>query len=146
MSIPASNRPKVAWGVIYSGKAYVPGSHSFVSEMITLAGGENVFKSLSPANGSVAISLENFFAESKTADIMIYACFPQYAPSIASIIQTAPVLAGIKPIKTGKVWVLQPWYNQQQDRTDQVLYDLAALFYPKQFKDYEVKNFKKLNH
>lgn len=142
--IPDFRRPKIAWGVIYNGKAYIPGSHSFVAKMISLAGGENVFKNLSPAKGSIAVSLEVFFAQSQAADIMIYASFPQHTPSIRSILQNAPVLSSIRPVKTGNVWVLQPWYNQEQDHTDQILYDLAAIFHPNQFRAYHVHHFKKL--
>lgn len=142
--IPKGNRPKVAWGVIYNGKVYIPGGRSFVARMIEMAGGEFVFKTLSAKEGSVGITLEDFFIYSKAADVMIYASFPQYVPSINVITRMAPVLTGVKPVQTKKVWALQPWYNQQQDRTDQVLADLAAIFYPEEFPGYEVKNFQRL--
>ncbi|MGE5606735.1 MAG: ABC transporter substrate-binding protein [Bacteroidota bacterium] len=142
--IPKANRPKVSWGVIYNGKVYIPGGRSFVARMIEMAGGEFIFKTLSAKEGSIGITLEDFFVYSKAADVMIYASFPQYAPSISAITRMAPVLAGVKPIQTEKVWVLQPWYNQQQDRTDQVLADLAAIFYPEEFPGYKLKNFQRL--
>ena len=142
--IPKANHPKVAWGVIYNGKVYIPGSRSFVARMIEMAGGENVFKTLSTDQGSIAITMEDFFAYSKDTDVMIYASFPQYVPSIRTITGMAPVLAGVKSIRTGKVWALQPWYNQQQDRSDQVMVDLASIFYPTTFPGSAVKNFKRL--
>lgn len=142
--IPKGDRPKVAWGVIYNGKVYIPGGRSFVARMIEMAGGEFVFKTLSTEQGSIGIAMEDFFAYSKTADVMIYASFPQYARSIGAITRMAPVLAGVKPVQTKKVWALQPWYNQQQDQTDQVLADLAAIFYPEEFPGYVIKNFQRL--
>ena len=142
--IPKENRPKVAWGVIYNGKVYIPGSRSFVARMIEMAGGEFVFKTLSTERGSIGITMEDFFAHSKAADVLIYASFPQYVRSIGAIIRIAPVLAGVKPIQTKKVWVLQPWYNQQQDQTDQVLVDLISIFYPEEFPGYTLKNFLQL--
>ena len=142
--IPKGGHPKVAWGVIYNGKVYIPGGRSFVVRMIEMAGGEFVLKTLSAKEGSIGITLEDFFLYSKGADVMIYASFPQYVPSISAITRMAPVLAGVKPVQTEKVWALQPWYNQQQDRTDQVLADLAAIFYPEEFSGYEVKNFQQL--
>ena len=142
--IPKAKRPKVVWGVIYNGKVYIPGGRSFVARMIEMAGGEFIFKTFSADQGSIGITLEEFFNYSKGADVMIYASFPQYVPSISAIIRMAPVLAGVKPIQTEKVWALQPWYNQQQDRTDQVLADLAFIFYPEAFPGYALKNFQQL--
>ena len=144
LHIPKKNRPKVAWGVIYNGKVYIPGGSSFVARMIEMAGGEFVFKTRSTEQGSIGITLEDFFAHSKEADVMIYASFPQYVPSISALTRMAPVLTGVKPIQTKKVWVLQPWYNQQQDQTDQVLADLISIFYPEEFPGYELRNFQRL--
>lgn len=139
-------RTKVAWGMIYNGKAYIPGKNSYVAQMIELAGGENVFAGLSDAKGSVAVSLENFYACSNEAELMIYATYPEFVPTIESIWKQLPILKGIKPLQTGQVWAMQPWYNQQYDRLDTIIADLAALFYPQHFQAAKIKNFKKLRN
>lgn len=143
-SLPAGNKPKIAWGAIYNGQAYVAGGHSFVARMIEWAGGEYVFKKLAPGKGSVPVSMESFYAGLNEADLLIYATFPQYAPSLTAVIQTLPILAETQPFRQKTVWALQPWYNQQQDKTDIIIRDLAALFYPKQFEGYRVDNFERL--
>lgn len=135
---------KVAWGNIYNGKAYIPGNKSFVAEMLRRAGGENVFAALSNSQGSLEVSLEEFYACSKEADLLIYTTYPQYAPNIRAIVSETPILAQIKPVRTKRVWALQPWYNQQFDRIDEVIYDLAAIFYPQEFSEREQSNFAKL--
>ncbi|HOP74946.1 MAG TPA: ABC transporter substrate-binding protein [Bacillota bacterium] len=142
--IPSGHRVKVAWGVIYHGKAYVPGRDSFVTRMIEMAGGENVFSRITPGKGSVAVTMEHFLAYGKKADVMVYASFPQFAPSIKELIRSTPLLAEFEPVRRGNVWVLQPWYNQQQDRTDAIISDLAAIFYPGKFGGRAAANFLKL--
>lgn len=144
LRIPAGNRVKVAWGVIYNGKAYVPGGDSFVTRMIEMAGGENVFGRVARGTGSVAVTMEYFLAYGKGADVMVYASFPQFAPSIKGLIRNTPLLSEFQPVRKGNVWVLQPWYNQQQDQTDMIIADLAAMFYPKRFSEVSVSNFMKL--
>lgn len=142
--IPSGKRIKVAWGVIYNGKAYVPGEASFVARMIETAGGENVFGRTAPGKGSVAVTMEHFFAYGRTADVLIYASFPQFVPSVKELLRNTPLLAEFEAVKKNAVWVLQPWYNQQQDRTDAIIGDLAAIFYPGRFGEKPVANFVKL--
>ncbi|MDI6603659.1 MAG: ABC transporter substrate-binding protein [Thermoanaerobacteraceae bacterium] len=143
--VPKENKPKVAWGQIYKGMVYVPTGGSYVAKMIDMAGGDNIFKDVQPTKtGNVTMTLEEFYARANNADILIYPASTVYMPSVSKLVEQAPVLKDIKPIKEGKVWCLQPQYWQDLDKTEQVIADLAAIFHPKDFTGHKLQEFEKL--
>jgi len=141
--VGSGQRPRVVWGSIFKGKVYVPAGGSYVARMIDLAGGDYAFKDLEAnKGGSVTISLEEFYARSKEADIFIYASSPNYGvSSLEKLVQQGPVLADIKSVKENKVWAFQPWYYQSLDKTAEQIEDLAAILHPASFAGYQIKHF-----
>lgn len=137
-------KPKIAWGMIYNGKAFVPGNQSFAAQMITLAGGDNVFADSVNGVSSIEVSMEQFYMKAREADIFIYAVFPAFASSLNAIQVETPLLGEIKAFRSQKVWCLQPWYNQLLDKTDEIIFDLAHIFHPDLNNQYRVKHFKKI--
>jgi len=121
-------KPKVAWGMSYNGKVYVPGDQSFAAKMIELAGGEFVFNRVISGVSSLEIGLEEFYLKAQVADILILAVYPNQAPSIAAIVKETPLFKELKAVATNKVWCLQPWYNQLLDKPDELIADLAVIF------------------
>lgn len=143
--IPKGTKPKVLWGSIYKGEVYVPNGGSYVAKMIEMAGGDYVFKDLSPNKGSSSkISIEEFYAKGIDADIFIYSSTTEWTGSVQDIIKKAPVLAELNSIKKGNVWCFQPWYYQVLDKTHETIQDLAVIFHPSAFKGYSVKHYDKV--
>lgn len=136
-------KPSVLWGSIFAGKCYVPANDSYVAKEIALAGGDYLFTNLK-GTGSAIITPEELYAKGKKADIFIYSSWPPYIKSVKQIVKANPNLADIKPIREGKVWCFQPWYYQSIDKTDDIVEDLAALFYPSLFAEHKLKYFQKL--
>ncbi|KLU59921.1 periplasmic binding protein [Peptococcaceae bacterium CEB3] len=138
------DKPKVLWGMIYQGKAYVPGGDSYAAKMIALAGGDYLFKNLK-GTGSVPITLEEYYAKGKEANVYISDTMPNYGvTSIADISKQSPVLAELPTIKQGKVWCYQPWYFQSLDKTDEIIGDLAKIFHPHLFAGRQLQELMKL--
>lgn len=135
-------RPKIAWGMIYNGKVYVPAGDSYVAKIIELAGGDYLFKQL--ARGNTALSIETFYAQSKNADIMINSSYAPVVPSVKAMLSQAPILEDLNAVRRGHVWSMQPWYNQMVDQNDQILFDLGSMFHPEVIKNRRIENFLKL--
>lgn len=137
-------KPKVLWGMIYQGKAYVAGADSYAAKMIAMAGGDYLFNNIK-GTGSVPVTLEEYYAKGKEADVYIDSSMANLEHnSIANITAQGKVLADLPTIKGGKVWSFQPWYWQSLDKTDEMMGDLAAIFHPNLFNGYQLKQFKKL--
>ncbi|MEG2288679.1 MAG: ABC transporter substrate-binding protein [Clostridium sp.] len=137
--ISGVEKPKVSWGMISKGKVYVPEPDSYVAKMIEMAGGEYVFKEKNIGGGN--ISLEDFYAKSKEADVLIYSSMNQYSPTLKSVVEQAPILEDIKAVQNKTVWCFHPDYYQSIDKTDELIIDLAAMFHSDIYKDYEVKHY-----
>jgi len=138
----AKAKPKVLWGQIYQGKVFAPAGDTYVAKMIELAGGDYLFKDL---KGSGTVTLEEFYARGKSADVYISSTLPNYGvTSIAKVVEQAKVLEDLPVIKKGNVWCFQPWYYQALDKTDEMIADLAAIFHPDLFPGVEIKHHLKL--
>lgn len=138
----AKVKPKVLWGILYQGKVYVADGDSYAAKMIEMAGGDYLFKD---KKGGREITLEEFYARGKEADVFMSDTLPQYGTtSIAKITEQGKVLADLKTIKEGKVWCYQPWYYESLDKTDEIIADLGAIFHPDLFPNAELKQFMQL--
>ncbi len=137
--ISSAQKTKVSWGMVSNGTVYVPAADSYVAKMIEMAGGEYVFKDANVGGGTV--SLEDFYAKSKDADVLIYSSLSQYAPTLKSVVEQAPILGDTSPVKNKNVWCFHPDYYQALDKTDELIVDLAAIFHPELYKDYTAKHY-----
>ncbi|OPX33727.1 MAG: hypothetical protein B1H11_12035 [Desulfobacteraceae bacterium 4484_190.1] len=140
------NRPNILWGFISGrGIVYVPKADTYVARMISMAGGHYMFVNLRQT-GSAAITLEEFYARGKDADIYISpGTLPQYGiTSIKKLVAIHPVLCDFRSIKRGNVWCFQPWYWESIDKTDEIIEDLAAIFHPGLFPGHKPGYFFKL--
>lgn len=130
-----NEKPKVAWGFIFDGTAHVPNAGSHSAAMIRLAGGEYVFDDIGvELGGSAQISLEEFYIRAKDADVLIYSSILDFTPNIKAIIEAAPILEQIMPIRQGNVWAFTPDYFQMIHRRDDMIEDLASIFHPGEFE------------
>ncbi|WP_165907971.1 ABC transporter substrate-binding protein [Hydrogenispora ethanolica] len=138
-------RVKVLWGLLYDGKAYLPAADSYVARMIGMAGGEYLGpKTAGTGGGNIGVSLEEFYYLAGQADLLVSATFPSATPTLAAWLRNAPVLQTVPAVRAGRVWCLQPWYNQWLDRSDELVADLAALTHPGHFRNQRVRHFYRL--
>ena len=139
-------RPRVLWGFISGrGIVYVPRADTYVARMILMAGGHYMFMNIRQT-GSASITLEQFYARGKDADIyMSPGTLPQYGiTSIKKLVTVYPMLRDFRSIKRGNVWCFQPWYWESIDKTDEIIEDLAAIFHPELFPGHRPRYFLKL--
>jgi iron complex transport system substrate-binding protein len=131
-------RPKVLWGFLIAGKAFVPYSGSYVGEHIKIAGGDYVFKDLGPDKPHTAnITMEEFYAGGQLADVYISSGPPAYNTSTRDIVdRSLPIMEDIKPIIENTTWCYQPWYYQVVDETPAMIEELQAILYPDLYPDY----------
>jgi len=141
--VSMEKRPTVLWASIWGGKCFVPCGDSYITRIISLAGGDYLFSDLK-GTGSTNVTLEELYARGKNADVFIYPSFPPYVSSIEDILKGGPILAKLKTVKEGKVWCFQPWYYQSLDKTKGIIEDLAAIFHPELYPEHELKYFMKL--
>lgn len=135
-------KPKVLWGFLIGGKAFVPYAGSYVGEHIRLAGGDYIFKDIGPNKTHTAtISMEEFYAGGQVADVYISSGPPSYNTSTQDIVDRGlPIMEDIKPIREDTVWCYQPWYYQVVDETPAMIRELQAILYPELYPNY--KDFK----
>jgi len=124
---------KVVWASIYKGTVYVPNAGSYVAELIETAGGIYVGADIGVGRvGSAKLTLEEFYAKAKEADVLIYS--RTSVDSIADIIDLAPILEDIKPIKEGNVYRFHTSWYQTIDKTADKYRDLSHILFPDQVK------------
>lgn len=136
-------KPKVAWGSIYQGTVYVPNGESYVAKAIAQAGGDYLFKDLEGA-GSNGISVEEFFNTLTEADVFIYSASSLYMPDMKALEEAGSVLMDAKCVKEGNVWQFGINYYYDTDKADIQVLDLAAIFHPDLYPDYEITQYNKL--
>ncbi|WKY46470.1 ABC transporter substrate-binding protein [Eubacteriaceae bacterium ES3] len=123
----AEEATTVAWAMVYSGKVYVAEPDSYVAKMIELAGGDYIYKDADVGSGTV--TLEEFYASAKDADVLIYSSGITYSPSLEYVVGQAPVLEGLSAVENQKVWCLGADYWQSLDKTDEIIEDLYSIFH-----------------
>lgn len=141
--IKDADKPKIAWGVVHSGVVYVPGPESYVAEAVKAAGGEYLVPNIS-GSGSSQIAIEEFYNLIQKADVFIYSSNKNYLPDYQALFDLAPVFADAPVVKDKKIWQFSIDYYMNTDRADEQVIDLAAIFHPELFKDYEIKHYNTL--
>ena len=139
--------PKVAWGSSYKGIMYIPNAGSYVGKWIDMAGGDYVFKHVGVGKSfSAALSMEEFYVKAKDADILVYSSAVNYMqnPTVKGIVEENPLLADLKAVKNGNVWVYSADWWETIPEADRFIKDIAAVFHPEAFKGYSPSKLVKL--
>ncbi len=138
----AEYKPKVLSGVIHSGKVHVPKSDSCLAHVFATGGGDYVFKDLRPLKymaGYGSITMEAFYAGAKNADLYITESSAGHGPkTIRELSAAAKIELDIKPVRTQKIWVTQPWYWESMDHMDEIVEDIASIIHPELFPDHKL--------
>lgn len=141
--------PTVFANQIYGDIWYMPGGKSFQAKLIEDAGGNYLWKS-NDGTGTLNLSFESVFEQANEADIWINAGdFPDKGTLLASYKN----YAWFSAFKNGKVYnwnnKITPkgandYFETGTARPDLVLKDLAAIFHPELFPNYELRFYKRL--
>lgn len=139
-------KPKVAWGLSWLGKVYVANADSYVGKWIADCGGDYVFKNIGRGSDT-QVSMEDFYALAKDADILIFSSTTDYMkdPTIRGIVKDNPLFADIKAVKNGDVWAYAPDWWQTIPETDLIVKDIAAVFHPEKFPGHKTTKLVKLS-
>ncbi len=114
-----------------SGQAVTRKSSDYVSRMMEMAGGRNVFTHLENDDRLSTIKLEpeEFYKTAKDADIIIYnSTIGGEVHSIDEMIAKNELLADFKAVRTGDVWCTRESLYQETMDLGAVLEDLRAVF------------------
>jgi ABC-type Fe3+-hydroxamate transport system substrate-binding protein len=123
-------KPTFTWGTYWGKQVFVLSSGYWLAELMTLCGGEYVFKGV--VTGSTAFSLEEFVTRSRNADIYFanygHTLYPQ---TVYDLLLKYPDLAETRPFsKEGIVAVTEKIVWQDSGHLDNLALDLAAFFHP----------------
>ena len=143
-TIKAGSKPKVIWGDIYEKRVLVEPGNAWVGELVELALSDYQFEDVF-GTSCIEISLERFLHSGQDADIFFtYRTPDSGATSKAALAHANPLLAGIKPIKNGRVYSPLPHFIQSGDRLDEILTDIAAILHPESYPGYKIQFFREL--
>lgn len=115
-----------------NGNAITYKTGDYVPEMIRIAGGEYIFTDLGLDDESklstVNMSMEEFFATAKDADIVIYNCsIVSQLKSLDDFLDLSPVMKDFKAVKEGNVWCTSRSMFQQTDKMGSIIQEISAI-------------------
>lgn len=114
-----------------SGQAVTRKSGDYVTKMIELAGGENIFKNLGDdkATSSVTMEMEQFYTQAKDADFIIYnSTIGGEVATIDQLIEKNELLKDFKAVRNGNVWCMKENLFQETMKFGTVISDLNSIF------------------
>ncbi|MBQ8826384.1 MAG: ABC transporter substrate-binding protein [Oscillospiraceae bacterium] len=114
-----------------SGQVVTRKSGDYITKMIELAGGENVFENLGDdkATSSVTIEPEQFYLQAKDADFIIYnSTIGGEVTTIDELIAKNELLANLKAVQNGNVWCTKENLFQETMKLGTVISDLNSIF------------------
>ena len=128
---PSRGKTAVFFYVTASGKFVTRKSGDYISKMIELAGGENVFTFEGEDNAlsSVTLSPEEFVLAARDADVILYnGTVAGTLSSLEELVSLNPLLADFRAVKNGDVWCTEANLYQNVMKTGEVLADFYAVF------------------
>lgn len=115
-----------------SGQAVTRKSGDYVTKMIELAGGKNIFADLGDsetATSSVTMETEQFYNQAKNADFIIYnSTIGGEVNTIDELIGKNSLLADFKAVKNVNVWCTKENLYQETMKLGTVISDLNSIF------------------
>ena len=113
-----------------NGNAVTRKSGDYVSKMIDLAGGKNVFTILGDDGGTSTVNLEmeKFYATAKDADVIIYnATIDSSLKSLDELITKNELLKEFKAVKNNEVYCTEQNMYQQMIHTGTIIRDFNTV-------------------
>ena len=116
-----------------AGNAVVRRTDDYIPGMIELAGGVYAFQDLQNPNpdstsGSVTLSVEEFYAQAKDCDYLIYnAAIDDPLKSVADLIDKGSVFADFKAVKEDHVYTTDKYMYQATDIMGELIRDIHKM-------------------
>jgi len=133
--IAGEDIPKVIFASEYNGTISVTDPTSWLGEMITDAGADYMFKDL--GDDALSLSMEDFIAAAKEADIIVYTSTPLYMPDQETLFSALPLLADVPAVQNGQIYQYTNAFWMGVDKSDVMVEDMAAIFHPDAYADRE---------
>ena len=129
---PSTGKTVAFFSITSNGLATVRKGNDYVARMIEMAGGDYAFADLTDNGNNLAtvnLSLENFYAGAKDADVLIYnSTIEGEVDSLAALLEKCPLLAECKAVQQGNVWcTAQSLFQQSMELPDLIL-DMNRVF------------------
>ena len=144
-----STKPKVMANQMYGDIWYVPGGKSFQSTLFKDAGGDYIWAD-NESESTLNLSFESVYEKALDADVWLNA---GDFPNLRSLVASYPHYEWFQTVKNKKVYNwskrssasgANDYFENGTVRPDWVLKDLAAIFYPELFPNYELFFYKRL--
>jgi iron complex transport system substrate-binding protein len=139
----ASNKPTMAYGMIWSGIVYTQPGNSTLARQIERAGGIYALTGLK-GSGSVTITMEEFLNQCRDSDIIIYGSLPQYCPDKVFLLETEPLMAEFRAFKNDSIYIFQQGYYMNNAKVVEKFEDMVFIFHPELFSGHEMLFYQKL--
>ena len=126
----ATGKTAVFFYINNSGQAVTRKSGDYVTKMIELAGGENVFKNLGGDGFStVTLEWEEFYSTAKDADFIIYnSTIGGEISTIDELLEKNNLIADFKAVHEGNVWCTRNNLYQETMKLGTVISDFNSVF------------------
>ncbi len=127
----STGKTAVFFYISNSGQAVTRKSGDYVTNMIELAGGENVFHGLGKGNSSSAVTMEmeKFYETAKDADFIIYnSTIGGEIDTIDELISKNSLLSDFKAVKEDNVWCTRNNLFQETMKLGTVISDFNSVF------------------
>ena len=140
---PSTGKTAAFFSIASNNLATVRKGGDYVAKMIKMAGGEYVFADLTDSGNNLAtvnISLEDFYAGAKDADVLIYnSTIEGEVRTMDELLAKCPLLAQCKAVQQGNVWcTAQSLFQQSMELPDLIL-DMNKVFTEGTPEDSELK-------
>jgi len=143
-------KPGVITGLPWKGSWYIPGGNSYLSKLISDAGGSYLWNDLQSTE-SIPMDFESVYVKSQQAEIWIN---PGAANTFTDIFSVDDRIADFDLIGKGKIYnnnAIQnslggnDYWESGIVNPDVILKDLIKIFHPELLPDYKLHYYKKLN-
>jgi iron complex transport system substrate-binding protein len=114
-----------------NGMVSVRRTGDYIPRMIELAGGTYVFDNLGDDSrrSTVNLSMEEFYAAAKDADILIYnSTVDGELENLDALLEKSPLFTDFQAVKTGQVWCTGADFYQHTMAAGDFMEDLHAIF------------------
>lgn len=120
------------------GQIVVPKSGESLPRMIEMAGGEYIFSDLKDdsARSTVKMTMEEFLATAKDADIILYDGAIMPISNINELIDKNKLLSEFKAVKEGNVWYMEASLYQNASSTGNIVKNLRLMLEDKSGGEY----------
>ena len=128
----SSGKTAVFFYITSSGRIVTRKAGDYITKMIEMAGGKNVFDFIGDDNALSAVTLEpeQFCLHAKDADIIIYNCnISGEIHSIAELTAKNDLLKDFRAVKNGNVWCTGRSVYQDIMKTGDILTDMHTVFF-----------------